>query len=72
MSTNVALQSGPLNGWWYTGESWGIARQAAQNMGRTPNQPQGYVLGYHRTQQVVRQQRTKTKQYVADVWYWRP
>lgn len=73
MSIHVALEGGPLNGWWYTGESWGIACLAAETMGRTAHHPQGYVLGYRRTQRVVRQVLgKKKKQLVADVWLWRP
>lgn len=73
MSIHVALEGGPLDGWWYTGESWGIALVAAQNMGRAANQPQGYVLGYQRTHRIVRKVLgKKKKQLVADVWWWRP
>jgi hypothetical protein len=68
VSGNVALEGGPLDGWWYTAGDWDTARQAAVNMGRTKDMPQGQVLGYAATGRSVGHKRLDA---VADVWAWK-
>jgi hypothetical protein len=65
----VRLSSGPMDGWAYTAADWQTARQAAINMRRTPDQPQGWVLGYRRTDQMVDDE---VHHLVAGVWSWQP
>lgn len=68
--TNVALEGGPLDGWWYTAADWETARQAASNLERTKDQVQGVVLGYEATTRTVLHKRIADRS--ADVWRWTP
>lgn len=67
--SSVALEGGPLDGWWYDADGWDTARLAAERMGRSADQPQGHVLGYRATR---RTRGHKRLEVVADVWEWRP
>lgn len=64
---NVALEGGPLDGWWYTLADWNTCRLAAERMGRTKLDIQGQVLGYEATARTVGHKRLEV---VADVWRW--
>lgn len=66
---NVALEGGPLDGWWYAPADWHTTRGAAISMGRTKDLPQGHVLGYEPTDRTISHKRLDA---IADVWRWQP
>lgn len=70
---NVALQGGPLSGWWYDGPGWEAACESARYFNHTPDGPGGWVLGYVRGHGTVSQTLGKKKKVLyAEVWTWRP
>ena len=64
---NVALEGGPLDGWWFRLQDWEATRSAAIHMNRTKHMPQGQVLGYEPTNRTVAHKRMDA---TADVWKW--
>lgn len=65
----MALEGGPLDGWWWRLQDWESTRSAALFMNRTKHMPQGQVLGYEPANRTTSHKRLDA---IADVWTWTP